>query len=168
VSPEAHIRRADTLAARYPSATELLKAYARQISSWQPGPIAAPAKDGVSTVCPKCGHNPQTAALRQAGDGARRSLICGHCAHEWTYPRIQCPNCQEKTFESLPVYIAPDYSHLRVECCNTCMRYLICADLVKDPEAVPLVDDLAAIALHLWAGEHGYTKVDPHWFGMNI
>ena len=152
-----HVRRAEALATRYPAAAELLRAYARQVptSSWEP------ASGG-------CVHVPQVAVLRPEGDGARRFLVCGRCAHEWTYPRIQCPNCQERSFENLPVYIAPDYPHLRVECCLTCHHYLIAADLVKDCEAIPLVDDLAAIALHFWAEEHGYTKIDSRWFGINL
>jgi formate dehydrogenase maturation protein FdhE len=32
-------------------------------------------------------------------------------------------------------------------------------DLTKDGLAVPLVDEIAAIPLDLWAQEHGYTKL---------
>ena len=53
----------------------------------------------------------------------------------------------------------------RVECCATCKRYLIAADLVKDPEAVPLVEDISALALHLWATDRGYTKIEANLFG---
>jgi formate dehydrogenase accessory protein FdhE len=159
-----HTRRAEALALKYPAAAEILTYYARREEP-QGNDEGPPAMTGAA-VCPLCRHNPQTAALRPEADGSRRSLICSRCAHEWPFARIECPNCHERTFDNLPVYIAPGYAHLRVECCNTCQRYLIAADLVKDPEAVPLVDDLAAIALHLWAEEHGYTRIEPGWFGI--
>jgi formate dehydrogenase maturation protein FdhE len=115
--------------------------------------------------CPCCGGSPGAAVLRPEADGSRRSLICGRCAYEWPYQRILCASCLEQRFEELPVYVAEEFAHLRVECCTSCKRYLVSADLLKDPCAVPLVDDIAALVLHLWASDHGYTKIEPNWFG---
>ena len=116
--------------------------------------------------CPCCGSAPAVALLRQEADGSRRALLCGQCLYEWPYQRILCPNCLEQRFEELPIYIAEDFPHLRVESCSTCNHYLIATDLVKDPQAVPLVEDIAALSLHLWATDHGYTKIRPNLFGF--
>jgi FdhE protein len=55
---------------------------------------------------------------------------------------------------------------MRVECCDTCRRYLKSIDLTKDARLVPLVDELAAIPLDLWALEQGYRKIQPNLAGM--
>jgi FdhE protein len=39
-------------------------------------------------------------------------------------------------------------------------------DLTKNGLAVPEVDELASIALDLWASEHGYTKLQTNLFGL--
>jgi formate dehydrogenase maturation protein FdhE len=38
-------------------------------------------------------------------------------------------------------------------------------DLTKDGHAIPLVDDLAAIPLSLWAHEKGYLRLQPNLLG---
>jgi FdhE protein len=55
--------------------------------------------------------------------------------------------------------------HVRVEACDTCKSYLRTIDLTKDGHAVPLVDDLAAISLTLWADERGYRRLQPNLLG---
>jgi formate dehydrogenase maturation protein FdhE len=37
--------------------------------------------------------------------------------------------------------------------------------LTTDGNAVPMVDDLAAIPLSLWADEHGYTRLQGNLLG---
>ena len=117
-------------------------------------------------LCACCGAPPGSALLRPEADGSRRSLVCSLCAYEWPYQRIMCPNCQEQRFEELPIYVAEDFPHLRVECCATCKHYLIAADLVKEPEALPLVDDIAALPLHLWATSRGFAKIETNLLGF--
>ena len=48
---------------------------------------------------------------------------------------------------------------------DTCRFYLSTVDLTKDGHAIPLVDDLAAIPLSLWAHEHGYLRLQPNLLG---
>jgi len=38
-------------------------------------------------------------------------------------------------------------------------------DLTKDGNAIPLVDDLAAIPLALWADEYGYQRIRGNLLG---
>jgi formate dehydrogenase maturation protein FdhE len=110
-------------------------------------------------LCPFCGRKPGLGALRQQGDGGRRSLICSFCLAEWNFRRILCPGCGEEDDKRLPVYIADQFAHVRVECCDRCRRFIKTIDLTRFGRAEPLVDELATMPLDLWAHEHGYTKL---------
>ena len=68
-----------------------------------------------SRRCPVCEGAPVVAALREEGHGARRVLICGLCASEWSFQRVQCPACEEGQFDALPVYTADGTEHVRVD-----------------------------------------------------
>jgi len=116
--------------------------------------------------CPLCDGLPQVGILRPEGDGARRSLLCAFCGAEWEYRRILCPSCGEEDEKKLCVYAAKEFDYLRVEACDSCKIYIVTVDLTKDGHAVPLVDELAALPLSLWAGEQGYTKVQKNLLGM--
>jgi|HubBroStandDraft_1064217.scaffolds.fasta_scaffold78480_1 FdhE protein len=121
---------------------------------------------GAGSTCPSCGSKPVVGVLRGEGDGARRALICRLCASEWPYRRLICPNCGEEDKEKLPVYIAAQIDHIRVEACDTCRAYLKSVDLTKDGFAVPDVDEIATVALNLWAEDQGYTKIETNVLGM--
>jgi formate dehydrogenase maturation protein FdhE len=54
---------------------------------------------------------------------------------------------------------------MRIDACTTCSRYLVSIDLGRDPRAVPVVDELAAIPLDLHAVDRGFTKVAPNLMG---
>jgi formate dehydrogenase accessory protein FdhE len=116
-------------------------------------------------VCPLCGARPLLGVLRPEGDGGKRFLLCSFCSQEWEFRRILCPACGEEAEDKLPVYVAEQFPHIRVEACDTCKFYLRTIDLTKDGHAIPLVDDLAAIPLSLWAQEHGYSRLQPNLLG---
>jgi len=116
-------------------------------------------------VCPLCGSRPLLGVLRPEGDGGKRFLLCSFCLQEWEFRRILCPTCGEESESKLPVYIAEQMPHIRVEACDTCKFYLRTIDLTKDGHAIPLIDDLAAIPLSLWAHEHGYSRLQPNLLG---
>lgn len=116
-------------------------------------------------TCPLCGARPLLGVLRPEGDGGKRFLFCSFCSYEWDFRRILCSTCGEAQETKLPVYVAEQFPHLRVECCDTCKFYLRTIDLTKNGHAVPLVDDLAAIPLTLWAHEHGYSRLQPNLLG---
>lgn len=103
--------------------------------------------------------------LRPEGDGGKRFLVCSFCLYEWDFLRILCPTCGEEAENKLPVYIAEQFPHIRVEACDTCKFYLRTIDLTKDGHAVPVVNDLAAIPLSLWAHEHAYTRARANLLG---
>lgn len=116
-------------------------------------------------VCPLCASRPLMGVLRVEGDSGKRFLLCSFCSQEWEFRRILCPTCGEEAEGKLPVYVAEQLSHIRVEACDTCKFYLTGVDLTKDGHAIPLVDDLAAIPLTLWAHEKGYSRLQPNLLG---
>ena len=61
---------------------------------------------------------------------------------------------------------AEELGHVRVEACDTCRRYIKTIDMTKNGSAVPVVDELAAAPLDLWASEHGYSKLQPNILGL--
>ncbi len=126
-------------------------------------PIDAQSDSG---TCPFCSHKPAVAALRGEGDGGKRWLVCSLCSTEWEYRRIICPNCREEQKDKLPVYTAAGLEYVRVDACDTCRAYLKSVDLTRNGLAVPVVDELATVALNIWAEEHDYTKLESNLLGM--
>jgi formate dehydrogenase accessory protein FdhE len=122
--------------------------------------------DGTPFTCPLCGGKPIVGVLRREGDGAKKSLICMLCAHEWAFRRLYCPACGEEREPQLAFYSSPEIAHVRVDVCDTCHTYLKSVDLTKIGLAVPVVDELATIPLDLWAREHGYHKLQFNMLGM--
>jgi formate dehydrogenase accessory protein FdhE len=121
--------------------------------------------DGAPSTCPVCGGRPITGVLRPEGDGAKKSLICMLCAHEWSFRRVYCPSCGEEREPQMAFYSAPEIAHVRVDVCDTCHTYLKSVDLTKIGLAVPVVDELATLPLDLWARTHGYEKLQLNLLG---
>src|SRR5271157_4027975 len=118
------------------------------------------------STCPVWEGKPQRGVLRPEGDGGKRSLVCSCCATEWEFRRILCPHCAEEDHGKLPRFSAEEFPHVRVEACETCKRYLKSVDLTLNGLAVPVVDEIAAAPLDLWAAEHGYEKIELNLMGL--
>jgi len=119
-----------------------------------------------ASICPVCFARPQLAVLRPEGEGASRSLLCSFCLREWQFRRVICPWCGEEDKDKLPHYSDASLAPVRVEACDTCHRYMKAVDLSVDGHAVPLVDEVAAAVLDVWATEHGYTKIAKNLMGF--
>lgn len=117
-------------------------------------------------LCPLCSSKPQLAVLRPEGDGGKRHLACSLCLTEWEYRRIVCPVCDEVDPTKLPRYSVEDPMAVRIEACDTCKAYQKSFDMTVDGLLVPEVDDMATIALDLWAVEHGYHKIQLNLLGF--
>jgi FdhE protein len=122
--------------------------------------------DNTPDTCPFCNARPVVAVLRGEGDGGKRSLLCSMCGTEWLYRRVICPSCGEENKDKLPIYVAAELDYVRVDACDSCQTYLKAVDLTKNGLAVPVVDEIATVALNIWAEEHGYSKLEPNLLGM--
>lgn len=112
--------------------------------------------------CPACGEPPQCGCLRPEGHGTKFLLVCSLCSTEWPFPRAQCPACGEQVV----FYSAERIEHLQTQVCDSCASYLHVIHLGKDPAAVPLVDEVAALAMDVWAVERGLRKIHPNLIGV--
>lgn len=132
------------------------------------GPAAAQACPGerAQRTCPRCGGLPQLSYLSDAGEtlvSGPRLLSCCRCGESFPYQRMTCAGCGEESTGKLPIFAdAERFPHLRADGCETCKRYLITIDLRKEPEAVPVVDELVALPLDLYVKERGFTKIVPN------
>jgi FdhE protein len=143
-----------------------LQGYAEFLADHTEQPVAESLGGSTPYLCPACSGRPLAGVLRPLGDGAKRSLICLLCATEWEFRRIVCPACGEESVDKLPVFVAEELPHVRVEACDTCHYFIKTIDLTRNGNAVPVVDELAAIPLSLWAVERQYAKLAPNLLGL--
>jgi FdhE protein len=120
--------------------------------------------------CPACGGEPQLSYFGISGEAlvaAPRYLLCSCCSDSWVYPRMVCAGCGSEDTAKLPIFADTDhFANLRADGCEVCRRYLLTIDLPKDPTAVPIVDELAALPLDLFVRERGFTKITPNLMGF--
>ena len=118
------------------------------------GMIAPP---GMGGACPACGFPPVAGLVRTDGEVARRRYLhCGLCNTEWHLVRVTCAACRESG--SVAYYHAEGSDgSVRAETCDACHSYLKIIYRDKAPEADPVADDLATLALDLSVEEAGYN-----------
>lgn len=120
--------------------------------------------------CPRCSGVPQLAILNATDsamdEGHNRQLQCATCLTIWPFRRVVCPSCGEDDEHKLGYYRSAELDHVRVDACESCGHYLKTIDLGRSGLAVPLVDEVAAAALDVWATEHGYQKIEINLVGL--
>lgn len=145
-----------------------LQPYARWLAETGTRPVGRPLGGGENR-CPFCGGRPQL-TFRQttepAAEGGSRNMLCATCLTTWPFRRVLCAHCGEERPAKLAIFHSSEYDHVRVEACDTCRHYIKGVDLTRLGLAVPLVDEVAAAALDLWAGAHGYTKIELNLLGL--
>ncbi len=148
-------------------AKALLQPYAQALADLQVKPGGRDVSSSPHR-CPWCGGAPQLSVLRATagGEGSGRALLCASCLTTWPSRRVWCASCGETDEHRLSYFHAPAFDHLRVDACDTCRRYLKAVDLTRLGLAVPLVDEVAGAPLDLWAGEHGYEKIELNLLGL--
>jgi formate dehydrogenase accessory protein FdhE len=128
------------------------------------------SSDDTERRCPRCGGLPQLAVFPDTGEAlltGQRLLVCSRCSNEWPVSRMTCASCGETSGAKMPILSEVDlFPHLRIDACEICRRYLITVDQRKDPGAVPVVDELAALPLDLVAAERGYAKIARNLMGF--
>ena len=119
--------------------------------------------------CPICAGKPQVSCLlvkESSADGGGRDLICSTCLTVWAFRRVVCANCGEERPAKLGCFQSPQHDYIRIEACDSCGYYIKGIDLTRYGLAVPLVDEVAAAPLDLWAQEHGYQKIELNLVGL--
>jgi formate dehydrogenase maturation protein FdhE len=146
-------------------------------------------------LCPNCGGAPQLSYFAASEEDlvtSHRHLLCSRCAWAWKFPRLMCASCGETDGKALTIYgeigttqaelseniikargsgAAPklppaQFPHMRVDGCKSCSKFLLSLDLERDRRSVPVVDEIAAIPLSLYAAEHGFSKIVPNLMGF--
>jgi FdhE protein len=158
-------------------------------------PSFEPVDSREDGVCPQCGGLPQLSYFAPSDEDlvtAHRHLLCSRCAWTWKFPRLMCPSCGETETKALTIYgeigttqaelseniiksrgnpaaskLPPaQFPHMRVDGCKSCSTFTLCLDLERDGRAVPVVDEIAAIPLSLYAVERGLNKIVPNLMGF--
>ena len=148
------------------------KAFLQPYLRWLAESDGRPLGREISTserYCPFCGGNPQVSFLQNketTAESGNRDLICGTCLSSWEFRRVVCAKCGEERPAKLGYFHSPEFDHVRIEACDTCKHYIKGVDLTRVGFAAPLVDEIDAAALDLWAREHGYTKIELNLVGV--
>ena len=124
---------------------------------------------GSERACPFCGGKPQVSFLQNeesSAESGNRDLVCATCLCSWKFRRVVCANCGEERPTKLGYFHSPEFDHIRIEACDSCKYYIKGIDLTRFGHAVPLVDEIYAAPLDLWAREHGYTKIELNLVGV--
>jgi FdhE protein len=145
-----------------------LQPYLRWVAESGARPVRREVPPG-ERYCPFCGGNPQVSFLQNketTAESGNRDLICAACLSSWEFRRVVCANCGEERPPKLGYFHSPVFDHVRIEACDTCKHYLKSVDLTRVGFAAPLVDEIDAAPLDLWAREHGYTKIELNLVGV--
>lgn len=145
------------------------KAFLQPYAHWlvQSGALRKDAR--AENRCPYCFGKPQVSFLKitdSSSESGNRNLVCATCLSSWEFRRVVCASCGEEQPSKLSHYQTNEYEHVRIEACESCKQYIKGIDLTRVGFAVPLVDDVAAAALDLWATEHGYAKIELNLVGL--
>ena len=76
--------------------------------------LSPPGLDGAPSFCPLCGSKPIVGVLRPEGDGAKKSLICMLCAHEWAFRRLLLSRMRRRARAATgPLFLARNRARTR-------------------------------------------------------
>lgn len=147
-------------------AKSILQPYTHWLAETRTPPIGRELAGGERT-CPFCGGRPQLSFLQsKEAESGNRDLLCASCLSSWEFRRVVCANCGEERPAKLGYFHSPEFDHIRIEACDSCRHYLKGIDRTRFGLAVPLVDEIYAAPLDLWAREHGYTKIELNLVGF--
>jgi FdhE protein len=145
-----------------------LQPYGRWLAESGATPVGRASASG-ERFCQFCGGKPQVSFLQNKesdAESGNRDLICASCLSSWEFRRVVCANCGEERPAKLGYFHSPEFDHVRIEACDTCRHYIKGVDLTRSGHASPLVDEVAAAPLDLWAREHGYIKIELNLVGL--
>jgi len=117
-------------------------------------------------LCPCCGSLPVASVVRTSPEaGNLRYLHCSLCNTQWNLVRVRCTHCLANAriaYRHLEAPGATAPPPMRAETCEDCMGYTKILYLEAAPQADPVADDLATLALDLLLDESGYARNGPN------
>jgi FdhE protein len=149
-------------------AKAILQPYARWLVESGATPLGRELAGGERS-CPFCGGKAQVSFLQSKErnvESGNRELLCATCLSSWEFRRVLCANCGEERPSKLGYFHSSEFDHVRIEACDSCKHYIKGVDLTRLGFAAPLVDEIYAAPLDLWAREHGYTKIEINLVGV--
>jgi len=149
-------------------AKSVLQPYLHWMAETSTTPVGRELAGGERT-CRFCGAKPQVSFLQSkepSAESGNRDLLCANCLCSWEFRRVVCANCGEERPAKLGYFHSPEFAYVRIEACDTCQHYIKGIDLTRLGHAVPLVDEIYAAPLDLWAREHGYKKIELNLVGV--
>ncbi len=110
------------------------------------------------TLCPVCGSHPVAALLCASGPSkGLRYLRCSLCDTSWHMVRAKCSNCGNT--KDIDYFSFSDHlPHVQAETCPACQSYLKLIRMEQAPDADPMAEDLASLALDLHMEERNFAK----------
>lgn len=104
--------------------------------------------------CPLCGSFPDMAYF---DDNGKRMLHCELCGHEWNYPRLKCPFCENSEHKELGYFVIDEEKGFRVDYCKKCKVYIKTLDVRAVEIRAPLeLENLITLHLDMLAHEQGF------------
>ncbi|MCC6532242.1 MAG: formate dehydrogenase accessory protein FdhE [Burkholderiales bacterium] len=85
------------------------------------------------------------------------------CAADWHFPRGQCSQCESRD-QVAYFHIEGGSEAVKAEACDACRGYVKLINLEIDPQADPVADDLATLALDILMDDSGYQRASPNFF----
>jgi formate dehydrogenase maturation protein FdhE len=122
--------------------------------------------------CARCSASWAFARMTCAscGENDTKRLLCfserGTLEGEMSGRTIKKADLDGVPDESLRAANTPRFLHVRIDGCSSCSQYLLTIDAGRDRRAVPVVDEIAAIPLSLYAQERGLRKVVANQMGF--
>jgi FdhE protein len=114
------------------------------------------------SVCPCCDSLPVAGIVRMDREVPKlRFLHCALCNTEWHLERVTCAACRDSSRIAY-YHIEGGDGSVRAETCDACRSYLKIVYREKSPQADPVADDLATLALDLLVEEAGYDRMSPN------
>ncbi len=123
--------------------------------------------DWNKSKCPVCGFRAVVSYISDTEEvQGGRFLVCQVCNSEWLYNRTTCVKCGNNDDDRIHHFFDQSIPYIQLQACESCGTYIKIVDMRMDGLAVPLLEDIASVALDLWAKEHLYEKYEKNIFGL--
>ncbi|HYX28418.1 MAG TPA: formate dehydrogenase accessory protein FdhE [Pyrinomonadaceae bacterium] len=116
---------------------------------------------GGERTFPCCGSKPQVSFLQNKESSPQSDdLLCATCLSTWEFRRVVCANCGEERPTKLGYFHSPEFEHVRIEACDSCLHCIKGVDLTRLGHAEALVDDMLRTPTLIVEGEQSTPTLE--------